>query len=601
MITAPSPRPLAQQVVDDDGAVGRASRLASPPGGDPAELGAGLRQALANDELMLFYQPLVDLQSGAVASLEALVRWRHPVHGLLAAREFLALADAAGLTGAIDEWVLRRACRDLRAWRAAGMAELKVAINIAPGRFRDPTVGAAVAAMLADCAIAPGMLTLEVTESALTLAGADCDALLDGYTAAGLSLTLDDFGTGHAALSNLKRHPFDALKIDAHFIRDVVAGGQDAAMCKTLIAMAHHLGMKVVAEGVETEAQCDFLRRNMCDLIQGYFFSPPLAPDELGHLLASGRALAPHLRRLHKPARRLLLVDDEPNIVAALKRLLRADHYDIYSANDGQQGLDLLATQQVDVIISDQRMPGMLGADFLRKAKQQYPDTIRIMLSGYTELQSVTDAVNEGAIYKFLTKPWDDELLRGHVAEAFRLKEIADDNERLHLAVRSANLELAAANRQLEQLLLEKQRQISRDEVSLHVAREVLQHLPLPVIGMDDAGMIAFINGAAEGLFRHSGALLGTEAGSVLPQLFAAPAADAGAAPDAGDGNGGEHNRRDDGNHGNAGAEPARHASPTRHLADIDGRRYAVVVYPMGESSASRGSLITLSLTGDAA
>ena len=577
MITAPSSRSLfAPAGVADAGVTAPAPRLASPPAGDDAELGAGLRRALTSDELVLLYQPLVDLQSGAVASLEALVRWRHPVHGLLAAREFLALADAAGLAGAIDEWVLGRACRDLHAWRAAGLDGLKVAINVAPSQFRDPACGANVAAMLKECGIGPDMLTLEVTESALTQAGAECDARLAGFRASGLSLTLDDFGTGYASLSNLKRYPFDALKIDAHFIRDVVTSGHDAAMCKTLIAMAHHLGMKVVAEGVETEAQCDFLRRNMCDLIQGYFFSPPLAADEVTHLLAGGRTLAPHLRRMHKPPRRLLLVDDEPNIVSALKRLLRADHYEIHTANDGQQGLELLARQPVDVIISDQRMPGMLGADFLRKAKQQYPETIRIMLSGYTELQSVTDAVNEGAIYKFLTKPWDDELLRGHVAEAFRLKEIADDNERLNLEVRSANRELAAANRRMEQLLLEKQQQIHRDEISLSVARELLQHLPLPVIGMDDAGMIAFINGAAEGLLSHSGALLGNEASSVLPQLFAPP--DAG--PVAG--------------------EPPRHASPSRHLADIDGRRYAVVVYPMGENSASRGSLITLSLTAEA-
>lgn len=580
MTTAQFPRSLfAQATIDDDAAgAARAPTLASPPAGVHADLGAGLRQALASEQLVLLYQPLVDLQTGAVASLEALVRWRHPEHGMLAAREFLALADAAGLAGAIDDWVLGRACRDLHAWHTTGLSGLRVAINVAPSQFRDPALGAAVAAMLKNCDIAPGMLTLEVTESALTQAGAGCDALLAGFKASGLSLTLDDFGTGYASLSNLKRFPFDALKIDAHFIRDVVTSGHDAAMCKTLIAMAHHLGMKVVAEGVETEAQCDFLRRNMCDMIQGYFFSPPLAADEVGHLLASGRALAPHLRRMHKPPRRLLLVDDEPNIVSALKRLLRADQYEIYSANDGQQGLDLLARQPVDVIISDQRMPGMLGADFLRKAKQQYPETIRIMLSGYTELQSVTDAVNEGAIYKFLTKPWDDDLLRGHVAEAFRLKEIADDNQRLHLEVRSANLELAAANRQLEDLLLEKQRQISRDEVSLSVAREVLQHLPLPVIGMDDGGMIAFINGAAEGLFRHSGALLGNEAGSVLPQLFPPPGT---------------------GDPGHAADGAPHQASPSRHLADIDGRRYAVVVYPMGESSASRGSLITLSLTAE--
>jgi len=280
---------------------------------------------------------------------------------------------------------------------------------------------------------------------------------------------------------------------------------------------------------------------------------------------AAGAAMA------HQPARRLLLVDDEPNILHALKRLLRRDQYEIFTANDGAAGLAILAQHPVDVILSDQRMPGMLGADFLRKAKLAYPDTIRIMLSGYTELQSVTDAVNESAIYKFLTKPWDDEQLRGHIAEAFRVKEIADDNLRLHQEVKTANLELAATNRRMEALLLESERQISRDEISLNVARELLQHLPLPVIGLDDAGMIAFINSAAHHLFRHSGALLGEQACSVLPDLFVFAA-------NAGMSTGG-------------GAHPAS----MRHTGSIDGDCYAVVMYPMGASSASRGSLITLS------
>ncbi|WP_332854134.1 EAL domain-containing protein [Duganella sp. S19_KUP01_CR8] len=529
---------------------------------------SALEQALAQDELRLLYQPLVDLQSGAVVSLEALVRWQHPEHGLLSAHAFLPQAEAAGMTAAIGHWVLRRACGDLQAWRRGGQNDLRVAINVAPSQFRDPGFGAAVAAMLDDYAITPAALTLEITETALNEAGAACDDLLAGFKTRGLNLTLDDFGTGHGSLSSLKRYPFDAIKIDADFIRNVVADSHDAAMAKSIIAMGHNLGMKVVAEGVETEAQCDFLRRNMCDQIQGYFFAPPLASTDLHQLLASGRALPGHLLRMHRPQRRLLLVDDEPNILAALKRLLRGDHYQIYTANDGPQGLAVLAEHPVDVIVSDQRMPGMLGADFLRKARELVPDTIRIMLSGYTELQSVTDAVNEGAIYKFLTKPWDDEQLRGHIADAFRVKEIADDNQRLHLEVRSANQELAAANRRMEQLLQEKQRQISRDEISLNVARELLQHLPLAVIGMDDSGMIAFINGAAAGLFRHSGALLGNEACHVLPALFPADGAE----------------------------DQAGSGQPHHHLADIDGQRYAVMCYPMGEHSASRGSLITLSI-----
>ena len=258
--------------------------------------------------------------------------------------------------------------------------------------------------------------------------------------------------------------------------------------------------------------------------------------------------------------RTLLLVDDEPNILASLKRLLRRDAYHILTANSGQEGLDVLASNAVDVIVSDQRMPGMLGADFLRKAKLLCPQTIRIMLSGYTELQAVTDAVNEGAIFKFLTKPWEDHQLREHIAEAFRLKGIDDDNVRLNAQLRDANQALAAANAAMQALVNQQQHQISRDEVSLGIAREVLQFLPLPVIGLDDEGMIAFINAAAANLFERGAALLGSEAALVLPQLF-------------------------DG-------------QDTPRLAAIDGQPYVVAVHPMGLHSRSRGSLVTLSRHG---
>src|SRR5450830_1095406 len=172
--------------------------------------------------------------------------------------------------------------------------------------------------------------------------------------------------------------------------------------------------------------------------------------------------------------RSLLLVDDEINILSALKRLLRQDKYEIVTANSGQEALTLLTSRSVDVIVSDQRMPGMTGVEFLGIAKEKYPDTVRIVLSGYTELQSVTEAVNQGAIYKFLTKPWDDEQLRGHIEEAFRRKEMADENRRLNLEVSTANQELAAANRKLEALVKMKQQQIARDEISLDIVREAL-------------------------------------------------------------------------------------------------------------------------------
>lgn len=213
--------------------------------------------------------------------------------------------------------------------------------------------------------------------------------------------------------------------------------------------------------------------------------------------------------------RTILLVDDEANILAAMRRVLRRDGYQILTAGSGQEGLELLAANPVDVIVSDQRMPNMTGVEFLRQAKAAHPDTVRIVLSGYTELQSITDAINEGAIYKFLTKPWDDELIRANIAEAFHHKELGDDNRRLAL-------ELARANEELQALLVEKQHRLALDEASLDIAREVLHCMPLPIIGIDDDGMMVLSNPEADALLGDGDTLLGEPAAHRLPADFTA-------------------------------------------------------------------------------
>ncbi|MGE5472440.1 MAG: response regulator [Bacteroidota bacterium] len=210
------------------------------------------------------------------------------------------------------------------------------------------------------------------------------------------------------------------------------------------------------------------------------------------------------------PQRTILLVDDEESILSSLKRLFRRDGYRILTANGGAVGLEILAENAVDVIISDQRMPNMTGVEFLRQVKVLYPDTVRIALSGYTELNSITEAVNEGAIYKFLTKPWDDEQLRANVQEAFQHKALADENRRLAI-------ELGKANRQLQELLEENKRQLQIEEAILGVTREILEFLPLPVLGFDDEGMIVSANQEAVGLFGQSVQLIGAFADEVLP------------------------------------------------------------------------------------
>jgi len=182
--------------------------------------------------------------------------------------------------------------------------------------------------------------------------------------------------------------------------------------------MAHRLKLRVVAEGVETEGQLNYLREQGCDEMQGYYFSPALPADEFAVLLRSRNQMKAS-NQGETPGRAILLVDDEPSILVALKRMLRNDGYQVFTASSGQEGLEILAVNRIQVIISDQRMPGISGAEFLGVVKELYPDTVRIILSGYADLKTITESVNRGAVFRFLTKPWEDDQLREHIRDAF--------------------------------------------------------------------------------------------------------------------------------------------------------------------------------------
>lgn len=217
----------------------------------------------------------------------------------------------------------------------------------------------------------------------------------------------------------------------------------------------------------------------------------------------------------------LLLVDDEVNVLSSLKRLFRPDGYCILTAQSGAEGLALLAQQPVDVILSDQRMPGMSGVDFLRQAKQLRPDTVRMTLSGYAELQSIIDAVNEGAVVKFLTKPWEDERLRHHIAEAFRHKALADDNRRLGAELACANADLAGLNLRLQRLLAQQ-----RDHADLLLAgaggmHDLLDSLPVALLGLDPDDLLVYCNAAAAQWLPASLCRLGERPSAELAELLA--------------------------------------------------------------------------------
>ena len=435
---------------------------------------AALRNAIRLDQLALHYQPFADMQTGRIGGMEALLRWTHPELGRVSPATFIPMAEQSGLIIEIGYWVLRRACQDLRHWREQGLAASPVSVNLSPNQIHDPDLVPNIVAIMNEFAVDPALICLELTEGAIMEDVALSERVMHALKAVGVGLSLDDFGTGYSSLSHLKRFPFDKVKIDQSFVRDIQTSSQDAVIAKVVISMAHGLGLRVVAEGVETEMQCEFMRRNVCDEIQGYFFARPMPAAELEVMLREDRRLPPHLIRVQARPRAMLLVDDDPDVVCALEQLLQRDGYRMLTANSGSQGLALMATNPVDIIVSSQRLPGMTGVEFLRRARMLHPETIRVVLSGHTDLQAVTDAISEGVVYRFMAKPWDDDQLRAFIAQAFRHRELDDENAQLNIQIRTTNHELAESNRKLQEALAQKQRDRAQDQRNPDVVRKAL-------------------------------------------------------------------------------------------------------------------------------
>ena len=379
-----------------------------------------LRRALERDELLLYYQPQLNLRNGEIVGCEALLRWRHPQHGLLLPDQFIPLAEDTGLIVSIGEWVLRTACRQNKIWQDARLPAVTMAVNLSAHQFATQDMVAQTQMILRETGLDPGTLELELTESAVM---ADVEAFIraaESLKGLHVSLAIDDFGTGFSSLSNLKRFALKRLKIDQSFVRDIAYDPDSASIALAIISLARSLNLSVIAEGVETEAQLNFLRTRGCDEMQGFYFSESLPAAEFEQLLRERRKLVFLRSDAELSAHTILLVDDEASILSSLKRLLRSEGYNILTAESGQAGLEQMASHEVGVVISDARMPQMSGAEFLGKVGKMYPDSVRIMLSGYTDLKTVINAVNEGELFQYLTKPWNDEELLRTIRNAFR-------------------------------------------------------------------------------------------------------------------------------------------------------------------------------------
>jgi diguanylate cyclase (GGDEF)-like protein len=251
-----------------------------------------LRRALERQEFTLNYQPKIDFKTGVITGAEALIRWAHPTRGAIAPLDFIAVAEDCGLIMPIGNWVLREACRQARAWKDAGLPQATMAVNVSAMEFRSAHFLKGLFAILDETGMDPCLLELELTESVLMKQAESAASILGTLRESGVQVALDDFGTGYSILGYLRKFPIDALKIDQSFVGQITTASDDASIVTAVISMARSLKLRVVAEGVETREQLDFLRALECDEAQGYYFSRPVPALDFAKLLGAGIAPA---------------------------------------------------------------------------------------------------------------------------------------------------------------------------------------------------------------------------------------------------------------------------------------------------------------------
>jgi len=384
------------------------------------DLETALRKAVEQNEFVLFYQPKVQLNSGRIIGVEALLRWQRPGHGLVFPQDFIPALEETGLIVRVGSWVIAAACKQIAQWLSSSIGPLQVSVNISGRQFIEGDLEGDVINALAENGIAADLLELELTEGSLLANIERTITTMQNLKSHGVQISIDDFGTGYSSLAYLRRFPVDKLKIDTAFVHDITSNPDAAAIALAIIRMAHSLKLEVIAEGVETAAQLAYLRRHHCDQIQGYYFSRPLPVKELESILHAEKRLPLPVKSANTPFKTLLLLDGEAHTLTALQQLLRQDGYHILTAQSAAEGFELLALNQVQVILCDPHKLEVSGAAFYSRVKDLYPDTFRIVLSDFVDPKLVLDAINSGAVYRFYTKPWDNKVLRDNIREAFR-------------------------------------------------------------------------------------------------------------------------------------------------------------------------------------
>lgn len=388
---------------------------------DRSGLETALRHAIRRNELRLLYQPQVALSTGEIVGVEALLRWEHPVHGTVSPAQFIPVAEEAGLIGVIGDWVLHKACTVAREWQRQGLPPVRMKVNVSAFQLLAGGFAARIEAVLADTGLEPRRLGIEVTEALFMQHLDDASAQLVRLRGLGVEISLDNFGTGYSSLGCLRRLPLDAVKIDRSLV-PARSGDADALpIVRAIIAMAHSLGMKVVAEGVENEAQLELLTASHCDEFQGYHFSRPVDADTLYAMLHAGRRLPTSERRRSARLRTVAVVDDDPRVLDMLAQQLRLhfpDRLHVETFSSPHAALQCLRKEAVDVLVSDLQMPGMDGISLLSEVATIQPGTIRMVLLGADDLVRVVSDERQVDVFRYLVKPWHPGQMLRHFKAA---------------------------------------------------------------------------------------------------------------------------------------------------------------------------------------
>mgnify|MGYP003385774637 CR=1 FL=1 len=401
------------------------------------QLEAKLHGALDRREFLLHYQPKADLASGAVTGFEALLRWQNG-EALVPPAEFITVLEETGMIVPVGDWILNSVCAQIKQWEEEGVVLHPVAVNLSARQFQVKNLVDTVGQALRINKVKPALLKLELTESLLMSDAQESVETLHQLKRLGVQLSVDDFGTGYSSLAYLKRFPLDELKIDREFIRDAINDPDDAAIAVTIINLAHSLKLRVVAEGVESEGQLNFLRFHGCDEIQGFYFSQPLPADACARMLADNKRLP----QAQSPATGnsvslLLVVEDENELQLLMQAFAAPDGFRVLTARNAKDGFEILAGNRVDIVISDNDMTGMSGIQFLTRVRKLYSNTLRVLASSSDDTPTLTRATNMAGIHLFLPKNWTAEQLRAEVRDALQTNTDPMSNSGPHPILKS--------------------------------------------------------------------------------------------------------------------------------------------------------------------